>query len=186
MVFAASAQRFYTVEEFWQFARQPAQDGHRLELEEGVIVEMASSSPRNTIIAGRIIHFFNAFVLPRNLGYVTVPDGGFKLGSNRARQPDAAFVSKLRAPEIPREFTFAPDIAVEIVSENEDVLKKTVEYLKAGAVLVWNVYDDEKTVYVFTLNEDGSLRGIPYGIDDTLDTDAVLPGFALPVRDIFP
>ena len=179
-------ERLYTVEEFWEIARLPENEGRRLELEDGVIVEMASSSPVNTVTAMRIGHFLNAFVIPRDLGYVTGADGGFKLAPRRSRQPDVAFISKTRMPELPREFKIAPDLAVEVVSPDEDIFKKAREYLHAGTQLVWAVYPDEKTVYVFRLDTDGEVRSKPYGLDKTLDGGNVLPGFTLPVRDIFP
>jgi Uma2 family endonuclease len=179
-------EKLYTAEEFWKIARLPENEVRRLELDEGVIVEMASSSPTNTVIAGRVIYFLNAHVIPRDLGYVTVPDGGFKLGTRKARQPDAAFISKARMPALPHEFTIAPDLAVEVVSPNEDVLKKVNEYLRAGTHFVWAIYNDERTVYVFSLDEDGHLHGQPFGMDDILDGGSVLPGFTLAVKDIFP
>lgn len=178
----------YTMEEFWEIARLPENEGRRLELENGVIVEMAASTPINTVTAGRIIYFLNAFVIPRNLGYVTVPDGGFVLShsSRTARQPDAAFISKERLPKLPKEFQLAPDLAVEIVSKDEDAFLKVTEYLYSGPQMVWTVYCEQKTVYVFRLDEDGQVIGKPFGIDDTLTGGDVLPGFTLPVRDIFP
>jgi Uma2 family endonuclease len=183
----ALREKLYTVEEFWEIARLPENEGRRLELENGVIVEMASSTPLNTVTAGRIIYFLNAFVIPNNLGYVTVPDGGFALShSSKVRQPDAAFISKERISELPDQFQLAPDLAVEIVSENEDVLKKVNEYLLSGSRIVWAVYAEEKIVYVFHLDEDSQLIGQTFSVDDTLNGGDVLPGFTLPVRDIFP
>jgi len=179
-------QQPITVEEFWQIARIPENHERNLELDEGVIVEMASSSPTNTVIAGRIIHFLNAYVIPNDLGYVTVPDGGFKLGTGKARQPDAAFVSKSRYPSLPAEFDAAPDLAVEVVSPNEDVLKKVNEYLQAGCHIVWTVYPQEKTVFVFTLDDAKTLRGHMLGVQDMLEGFDVLPDFKLPVSAIFP
>ncbi len=179
-------EKLYTAEEFWEVAQLPENEGRRLELEDGVIVEMASSKPINTVIAGRVIHFLNAFVIPKNLGYVTVPDGGFELSPKTVCQPDAAFVSKKLLPKLPSNFKLAPDLAVEIVSKNEDVLKKTNEYFRAGTQIVWAIYADEKAVYVFQLDDDSNLRGKTFGIDDILDGGDVLPGFSLPVRDIFP
>jgi Uma2 family endonuclease len=180
-------EKLYTAEEFWEIAQLPENEGRRLELEDGVIVEMASSSQENTVIAGLVIHFLNTFVVPNKLGYVTAPDGGFKLGQRTSRQPDAAFISKTRHAKLKgNQFPIAPDLAVEIVSSNEDALKKTNEYLRAGTRLVWAIYADEQNVYVFQLDEDGSLRGKTFGIDDTLDGGDVLPGFSLPVREIFP
>ena len=181
-----SREQFYTIEEFLEYASLPENEHRRLELEDGEIIEMASSSPINTIVAGRIIHFLNAHVIPNDLGYVTVPDGGYKLGEHTNRQPDTAFIKKDRLPTIPKKFNFAPDLAVEVVSANEDVLKKVNEYLGAGTSIVWAVYCDEKKVYVFTLDAQKNLLGEPKGINDTLTGGNVLPNFSLPVRDIFP
>jgi Uma2 family endonuclease len=179
-------ERTFTVEEFWAVAQAPENANKRLELEDGVIVEMASSSPINTVTAGRVLHFINAFVIPRNLGYVTGADGGFKLGSKRVRQPDVGFISKASAPKLPKHFNLAPDLAVEVVSEDEDIFKKAREYLQAGTRIVWAVYSDEQIVHVIHLNADGGLTTTPYGIDAVLDGGEVLPGFQLPVREIFP
>jgi Uma2 family endonuclease len=176
-------EQTYTAEEFWQIAQLPENETLRLELEDGVIVEMASSSPRNTVIAARMAYFLNTFVLPRNLGYVTAPDGGFKLGKGRVRQPDCAFISKKRLPTLPKEFDIAPDIAVEVVSQNEDVLRKAKEYLEAGTQLVWVIYPDEQSVEVLRPHEP---RWQTLGVEDTLSGESVLTGFELPVRDIFP
>jgi Uma2 family endonuclease len=181
-----AGEKLYTAEEFWEIAQDPANEQRRLELDEGEIVEMAESSPTNTVIAGRVIYFLNGYVIPRNIGYVTSPDGGYRLAERKVRQPDAAFISKARVAKLPRHFEVPPDLAVEIVSPNEDALKKVNEYLRAGTQMVWAVYADDREVYVFTLNTDGSLRGQPFGVDDTLDGGTVLPGFTLPVRDIFP
>ncbi len=179
-------EKLYTFEEFWEVACLPENENRRLELEDGVIVEMGASSPINTVTAGRILHFLNAFVIPRNLGYVTGADGGFKLAPKKSRLPDVGFISKARLPHLPKRFDFPPDLAVELVSEDEDIFKKALEYLTAGTKLVWAVYALEKTVHVMRLDEDGGLRSLPYGVDSVLDGEDVLPGFSLPVRDIFP
>jgi Uma2 family endonuclease len=179
-------EKLYTFEEFWEVARLPENENRRLELEDGVIVEMGASSPINSVTAMRIGHFMNAFVIPRNLGYVTGADGGFRLAPKRSRLPDVGFISKAKLPQLPKRFDLPPDLAVEIVSEDEDIFKKAREYLLAGTKLVWAVYTDEKTVHVMRLDEDGGLRSLPFGMDSVLDGEDVLHGFTLPVRDIFP
>ena len=179
-------QKQYTAEEFWEFASLPAHEDKRLELEDGVIVDMGASSPVNTVVAMRIGYFFNAFVIPHNLGYVTGADGGFKLAANRVRQPDVGFIAKTHIPQLPKRFDIAPDLAVEVVSPDEDIFKKANEYLRAGTCQVWAVYPDEKTVYVMLIDADGRLISTPFGLDATLNGGDILPGFSLPVRDIFP
>ncbi len=179
-------EKLYTAEEFREFARLPENENKRLELDDGVIVEMAASRPVNTVTAGLVIYHLNAFVVPNRLGYVTVPDGGFELAPRKNRQPDAAFVSKQRLPQLPDEFKLAPDLAVEVVSEDEDIFKKARDYLYTGTKLVWAIYYYEKTVYVLWLDEDGEVRSKAHDINATLDGGEVLPGFKLSVRDIFP
>ena len=182
----AVREKLYTVEEFWKIARLPENEDKRLELEDGVIVDMGASRPINTVTAGRVLTFLNNFVMLGDLGYVTGADGGFKLAPDQARQPDVGFVSKERASELPREFNFAPDLAVEVVSKDEDIFKKALEYLHAGTHMVWAVYPHEKIVYVMRLDDDGSLRSVPFGVDSMLGGGDVLPGFTLVVNDIFP
>jgi Uma2 family endonuclease len=179
-------EKLYTAEEFWDIAQLPENQDKRLELEDGVIVEMGSSSPANTVTAARIVYFLNGFVIPRDLGYVTGADGGFKVGPKRVRQPDVGFISKARAPKLPKRFDLAPDLAVEVVSPDEDVFKKAKEYIRAGTRIVWAVYADEKVIDVITPTEDGEFHVQELAISDTLDGGAVLPGFSLPVLDIFP
>lgn len=186
----AVQEKLYTAQEFWHIAQQPVNADKRLALIDGVIIEMPPSSQKNTVIAMRIGHFLNAHVIPRDLGYVTGPDGGFTLDEYNARQPDVAFISKARHPVLEGvAFPVAPDLAVEVISPSEsstDVLKKVQAYIRAGTRLVWTAYADEETVYSWRPAPDGGLHVQTVNIDGTLDGEDVLPGFTLKVRDIFP
>ena len=182
----ALREKLYTFEEFWEIVMLPENVERRLELDEGIIVDMGSSSPTNTVIAMRMGYFLNAFVIPNDLGYVTGADGGFRLAPKTFRIPDVGFISKQRVSTLPKRFEIAPDLAVEIVSPDEDVFRKANEYIEAGTQMVWAVYASEKRVYIFRPNQDGTLNVQTYNQDDTLDGGDVLPGFTLRVSDIFP
>lgn len=181
-------ERLYTLEEFHEFISLPENEDKLFEWEDGVIIEMASSRCINTVTAGLVIYHLNAFVVPRKLGFVTVPDGGFELKAiGRVRRPDAAFISKAHGVQLKGvDFPIAPDLAVEVVSPDEDVLKKAKEYIRSGTSIVWAIYVDEKVVNVITPAPNGEFRVQEFGINDTLDGGDVLPDFKLPVRDIFP
>jgi Uma2 family endonuclease len=179
-------EKLYTAEECFEFAALPENENRRLALGDGVIVDMASFTPINTVTAMRIGHFLNAFVIPRDLGYMTGADGGFKLSEKRVRQPDVSFISKAHIGKLPNGFNLAPDLAVEIVSPDEDIFKKAREYFQAGTQMVWVVYSDERMGYVMTPQEDGALLSVPFDENAVLDGGAVLPGFTLPVRDSYP
>ncbi len=183
-------EKLYTADEFWEIAHRPENADKRLELIDGVIVEMASSSQKNTVIAMLIGYFFNAFVIPRNLGYVTGADGGYTISLHNAYQPDVAFISKTRHPELNGiTFPISPDLAVEVISPSEsshDVLKKVQRYLQAGTHLVWTVYPDDQQVYVWTATPDGGVHMKSFDVNATLDGGDVLPGSSLKVSEIFP
>lgn len=183
-------QKSYTTAEFLEFAALPEYQRKRLELIDGEIVEMPPSSKRNTILAGVIIMYLNLFVREHDLGYVTVPDGGFELSPHNTFQPDAAFIAKARVTTLHGvTFSGAPDLAVEVVSPSEGTrapFEKARRYLKAGGNMVWNLYPDDQIIDVCTLATNGEDLVIKtVGIDGTLDGGDVLPGFTLPVKEIF-
>jgi Uma2 family endonuclease len=180
-------EKLYTLEEFRVIANLPENDEKRLEWEDGVIIEMGSSSRLNTVTAIRIAHFVTNHVIPNDLGFVTGADGGFFLKSaGRVRRPDVAFISKQHNVDLLGvEFDVAPDLAVELVSPDEDVFKKVKEYIRSGTRIVWVVYAQEKEIDVFTPAQEGEFRVQELTVNDILDGGTVLPGFSLPVRDIF-
>ena len=78
----------------------------------------------------------------------------------------------------------APDSTVEIVSPSDYpalVERKVAKYLAAGIPLLWVVYPSTRRVRVL-----GAGRGEQeFGVGDILDASDVIPGFRLPVADIF-
>ncbi|MBZ0290616.1 MAG: Uma2 family endonuclease, partial [Anaerolineae bacterium] len=132
------------------------------------------------------------FVEEHDLGYTTTAEAGYVLfqnpdpeGNDTVFAPDVGFIAAERLPDgLPDGYVpFAPDLAVEVVSPNDkaaDVQQKIATYLKYGTRLIWVFYPKTQSVVVHT--RDGAKT---YTIDDTLDGGEVLPGFRLPLRDVF-
>lgn len=179
-----------TADEFWEFCHLPENEDRRFELIDGEIIEVAASSDENTVVAMIIGSHFVQFVYPNKLGYVSGADGGYAMSTGNVPQPDVAFISKERHPQLRGKFfPIAPDLAVEVVSDSESaprLRRKVMLYLTSGTQLVWAVYPEEKTVDVHRLSADGKLLTETLGMGDTLDGGAVLPGFRLDIRQIFP
>ena len=77
-----------------------------------------------------------------------------------------------------------PDIVVEVNCPNDlvrDVDLKRDEWLRAGAKEVWVVSPDAQAVQVFRAG--GAPRFLRE--HDTLTSPELLPGFAVPVADLF-
>ena len=77
-----------------------------------------------------------------------------------------------------------PDLAIEVVSPHDladDLVEKTLEYFQSGVRLVWVVYPRHRRIYVY--DGPGSVRVLQDS--DALDGGKVLPGFSLPLSQLF-
>lgn len=178
---------YSTEDVYWGVAALPENDERRLELDDGEIVDVGESRPINTVLAARIGRYIGNFVDEHDLGIVTSADGGFRLSGGVIRVPDVAFVPKHRLHKLPPRFQFAPDLAVEVVSEaeDEDILRKTLQYLDSGTRAVWAIYPDARVAIIFTLNSDKNLHGERCDIEGALTGGDILPDFSLPMEELF-
>jgi Uma2 family endonuclease len=186
-------ERLYTIEDLWQLSHAPEYDEMRLELNEGELIVMSPASGKHGVIAMRFALPIGTFVNVHQLGFITAAETGYILyqnpdpnGKNIVRAPDVGFIASERLPDgLPDGYVpFAPDLAVEVVSPNDDaddLQLKIQQYLRYGTRLVWVAYPKSQTVVAHTPTSVST-----FGISDTLDGGNVLPGFTLPVRDIFP
>ena len=157
------------------------------ELVDGVLVEKAMGYTES-ILAAFLIEMLNGFVRPQNLGLVSAPDGTVRLFPGLVRIPDVAFAGWDRLPGRRRPVApipqIAPDLAVEVLSQSNtaaEMARKRQEYFSAGVRLVWLVDPASRMIDVFT-SENQFTRLTEA---DTLDGGDVLPGFRLPLRDVF-
>jgi Uma2 family endonuclease len=111
---------------------------------------------------------------------------------NRRRRPDLAYLPAARVPanwpppvgEDPPHIDAVPSLAVEVVSPSDlavELEEKCREYLRAGVVIVLAVYPNTRTIHVY---EPGSVAQV-LTESDTLNLGAVIPGYSVPVADLF-
>ncbi len=163
------------------------QEGKLCELVDGVLLEKVMGLIESAL-AGLLIEVLRAFVVPRNLGIVTGADGTVELMSGLVRIPDVAFISWDRLPArryptapIPQ---LAPNLAVEVLSRSNtpgEMAVKRQDYFTAGVELVWEIDPDARTVAVYTSATDVTTLTET----DMLDGGSVLPGFTLPLQNLF-
>lgn len=162
-------------------------EGRLCELVDGVLVEKVMGF-RESYLAGALIDFLRVFVRPRNLGLVTGADGMMRLAPGLVRIPDVAFVAWYRFPDrrVPTDPipAVSPDLAIEVLSASNtpgEMRRKCHEYFSAGVHLVWLVDPQTRTVAVYTTPE----RPVILQAEHILEGGAVLPGFALPLQELF-
>ena len=163
-------------------------DGYRFELIKGALHQMAPASSQHGRIALRIGWRLAQFVEREDLGETYAAETGFVIDTapDTVRAPDASFVSKERAALASEEgfFPGAPDLAIEVVSPSDrpvEVEDKALDWLRAGTrmVIVIDPFDRAATIYrgrddILTLTE-----------GDTIDGGDVVPGWTLPLADVF-
>lgn len=173
-----------TAAQFAEIAALPENRHRRLELRGGKVVEVVSNSYSSEVAAALLGEIY-AFNKIHKLGRVTGADGGYQIGDDRYI-PDIAFVPLSRQPERSLEAysSALPSLVVEVLSpgnDERDMRIKIANYLSLG-ITVWVVDPILFEVEVYAPGERVKvLRG-----DDVLDGGDVLPGFRLPIKDIFP
>jgi Uma2 family endonuclease len=115
-------------------------------------------------------------------------DIAVRLKIGLVRIPDVCFISWDRLPggELPDEAIAGviPNLAVEVLSKSntpKEMERKLREYFKAGVQLVWLV--DPKTQTARVYSSPTKVRRISK--DQALDGGEVLPGFVLPLKELF-
>ena len=185
-----------TAEEF--FRLYGGRDG-KAELVRGIVVtpgavseeygvDMAPVSKEHGEVAGNISGNFYIYSRQSGVGRVGVEIGYLvSLDPDTVRAPDISFTLGLRGEgraERPGFVPGAPDIAIEVVSPGDtaaELEQKVGEYLAAGSRRVWVVYPSSRRVMVY--RTDGT--AMSYSDDAAIEDPELLPGFSLPLAEIF-
>lgn len=109
---------------------------------------------------------------------------------NRDRRPDIAFVSYERwaknrpMPQTDNAWDVVPNLATEVVSPTDkadEIEQKIGEYFRVGVQLVWVVYPMQSKIYVYQSPK--QVAALTKA--DVLDGGTVVPGFRLPLSELF-
>jgi Uma2 family endonuclease len=174
-----------TADDLWNLPS----DGKRHELVKGELLTMPPAGFEHGSLESRLTTRLYVFVDGKRLGVVVCGDTGFVLerDPDTLRAPDIAFVRQERvvAKGITKKYWEGPpDLAIEIISPTDtyyEVDEKVEQWLEAGTELVWIVNPRRKTVTIHRKDQ----NPVVLKEADTLTGEPVLPGFSLPVREIF-
>ena len=172
-------ERRITPDEFMQLKIKGA------ELIDGKVKKLMPTMLSHDRLAFVIAMKLEMFVTQRRLGLVAT-GGSFRTGENQIRVPDVSFTltQDLENENTESYIRKPPTLAVEIISKNDiygDVDDKAAEFLRAGSQAVWIVNPRRRTVAVHAPD----YTSVTYQIGDAIPGGEMLPGFELPVADIF-
>ena len=182
---ASVASMLMTVEDLYALP----DDGLHYELVHGEFVSEPPPGGRHGRIAARLVQRIGAHAEAHRLGVVLTCDTGFVLHRepDTVRAPDVAFVSHERYRAFGDDVAALPgppDLAIEVLSPSDTLTKvhaKVADYLAAGTPLVWVVDPDRRQVRSYR----NLLEPQVATQSGELTADDLLPGFSLPVADIF-
>lgn len=139
-------------------------------------------------IGVRLILTLGAFVKAHKLGIVVGSSAGFWMKNRDFLSPDVSFIAKERLQGYKRPpkkfFDGAPDLAIEVLSPSDTIEAlhdKIVDYFDNGSKVVWVINPEERIALVYHSSQpDQLLRA-----EDKLSGEDVVPGFSLPVHELF-
>ena len=161
--------------------------GRLVELENGVLMEKTMGW-YESVLAGILIQFIRNFNDQNDLGQVLGADGSLQILPGIVKIPDVSFISWGRFPDQPLPRTpiptLVPDLAVEVLSENntaDEMEFKLNRYFEAGVLLVWYIEPTTRSARAYT----SPTEVIRIAVDGELNGGQVLPGFTLKLADLF-
>ena len=173
----------------WQEFADLPDDGMRHELVRGVLLTMPPPKVPHGRVARRIGRSLDLHVDAHGLGEVYMNEVGYLLatGPDTVRAPDVAFWSAERLAEmgdVLDYFPGSPDLVIEVLSPTNRptaIANKIAEWLEHGARLVFEVNPRRRSVGVHRPGQPVQTLGM----DDVLSGEDVVPGWSMPVRDLF-
>jgi len=139
--------------------------------------------------SGEVFSQLSAWAKRDGRGVAVELSTGFRLPNGATRAADAAWISKSRLKNVPREakkkfLPLCPDFVVEVKSPSDQLsaLKtKMQEYIENGAQLGWLIDPEERRIFVYRPNGPEECLENP----QTVAGNPVLPGFILDLKEIW-
>ncbi|NWG16148.1 MAG: Uma2 family endonuclease [Chloroflexi bacterium] len=166
---------------FEEFIARPENVDKLFEFVNGEIIEVSPGRTRHSEIGHLLAVAVHVFCRQRGLScHTSGGDGAYRI-QGHVLAPDFAYKRTPMSETYPD--PDAPEWVVEIISPADkaaDIREKRQIYRQAG-ILLWEIYPQSQSVDVYAPGQ--PLRVVE--TDGSLDGGAVLPGFVLPLRDLF-
>jgi Uma2 family endonuclease len=165
------------------FERLPHEISESHELVDGTLVPVSGNTPNSNRIRDLLVVLLTPVVREQNLGLV-IAEQEYDFGGN-VHGPDVTFLTAAKKALLngrKRVQRFAPDLAIEVVSEYDSyssLKRKKERYLRCGTREVWIVSPEDCEIEVYTEGNVRVLRG-----EDELST-SLIPDFRITVRQLF-
>ncbi len=165
------------------FERLPDALALNHELVDGELVDVSGNTPIHNRLRDHLISLLCDYVKKNGLGEI-ISEQEFDFGGD-AYGPDVSFFGKDKialVDERRRVQRFVPDLAIEIVSQNDTfarLLKKADTYRKCGTKEAWILDIESRRALVFSGDRNEILSA------DQRFESKLIPGFSIGIGDLF-
>lgn len=165
------------------------EDERRLEIIDGVLKEKPPMGLFANILASFLATSINGFAIPKRLG-MAINETTYQREATNSRRPDVSYYEIAKFPSLeillqdPPVFDREPNLAIEVVSPSNTIAEmddRIAHFFKTGVELVWVIHPQSQQVHVYQSTKDCTILEI----GDTLDGGKVLPGYSLPLTELF-
>ncbi|MCY3021202.1 MAG: Uma2 family endonuclease [Planctomycetota bacterium] len=174
----------FTYEEY----RTLPENGRHYQVVDGDLIMSPAPTTRHQHVLASIFVALWSFAKGRRRGMVLCSPLDVILSEDNIVQPDIVYISSKRRGIVFREgIRGAPDLCVEILSPSNrdlDLNAKRLLYARFGLPELWIVDPDANALHLFRLHVNHRVPLKVFGANDTL-TSRLLPGFSLPLGDVF-
>lgn len=165
------------------FEKLPLEQAHYHELVDGELVDVSGNTPDHNQLRDLLIAMLLFYVKEHKLGKV-VGEQEYQFGGN-AHGPDVTFLGPEKAKLLNRKLRVqrcVPDLAIEIVSENDPfvkLVKKATRYRQCGTQEVWILDIESRRAFLFSEGGDANLD------ENGIFQSTLIPGFSIRLGDLF-
>jgi Uma2 family endonuclease len=166
-------------------------DAKKAELVDGYLVVMPLGGGIHGYAAGEILVSLHDYARRTGAGYA-LPDGVFYLVNLPNRRSFCPDVALSRGPLTEDLIDGAPIFAVEVRSKEDfgpvaelRLARKRADYFAAGTLVVWDV-DPLRDRVVRAYRASDLASAVVFSCGQMADAEPALPGWSMPVDDLFP
>jgi len=164
------------------FEKLPADRARNHELVDGELVDVSGNTPQHNMLRDLLVCLLAPYVRQQKLGKV-IGEQEFDFDGN-AHGPDVVFVSPEKVPLLNlrlRVQRFVPDLAIEIVSQNdtfESLTKKARRYRNCGTKEVWIFDIDGREAHLYSEHQRAIIG------ENQMFQSELIPGFSIRIGEL--
>lgn len=177
-----------TLEQFSALPEFDERTGCSYELDHGELIIVSPQGWEHEDLKNNLCELLRTHLRRTGMHRRAVVETGFVLDEDSWRKPDIAVMSEetLRRADKDRKRPLdgAPELSIEIASPSETsamIGRKVDHFLAAGSKTIWVLYPDTKQVHVHKVGQ----KTAKLGSEQILEESEILPGFRIPVADLF-